>query len=116
MPEVILGGRAGPRHVHAAASHAETFRGQRQSGGHGNDRESACISNDPKDHVENASMYIEMGFDQIYFHSAGPDQMRFIEVYGARVLPALRQKTRPKAASPRTPRAKVPGRSRAKYS
>ncbi len=77
---------------------------------------SACISNDPKDHVENASMYIEMGFDHIYFHSAGPDQMRFIEVYGARVLPALRQRTRPKGTSPRTPRAKVPGRSRAKYS
>jgi coenzyme F420-dependent glucose-6-phosphate dehydrogenase len=49
-----------------------------------------CISDDPSDHVEHARQYLELGFDHLYFHSAGPDQGRFIEAYGERVLPQLR--------------------------
>lgn len=55
--------------------------------------QSTCISDDPEVHVENALKYIEMGFDQIFFHSAGPDQMAFIEAYGEKVLPWLRNRS-----------------------
>jgi coenzyme F420-dependent glucose-6-phosphate dehydrogenase len=49
-----------------------------------------CISDDPADHVEHARHYLELGFDLLYFHSAGPDQTRFIEAYGELVLPQLK--------------------------
>lgn len=53
---------------------------------------STCISDDPKDHVDNARKYMDMGFDVLFFHSAGPDQGAFIEAYGEEVLPRLRGK------------------------
>ena len=64
-------------------------------------KKSVCISADPDEHVRNAQRYIDMGFDHLIFHSAGPDQARFIEAYGRDVLPRLRQKTkgRQKAAA-----------------
>lgn len=65
----------------------------------------ACISDDPQDHIDHAMTYLGMGFDQLYFHSAGPDQAAFVEAYGREVLPALR-----KDRSGRTP----PGRARTK--
>jgi coenzyme F420-dependent glucose-6-phosphate dehydrogenase len=52
--------------------------------------ETACISNDPDDHVVFAKKYIDLGFDHLIFHSAGPDQRAFIEGYGRDVLPRLR--------------------------
>jgi coenzyme F420-dependent glucose-6-phosphate dehydrogenase len=62
----------------------------------------ACISDDPSEHVEHARRYLELGFDQLYFHSAGPDQRRFVEAYGQRVLPQLRaMKPRTSSAKPR---------------
>ena len=50
----------------------------------------ACISNDPDEQVEFAQRYVELGFDHLIMHSAGPDQRAFIEGYGRDVLPRLR--------------------------
>jgi coenzyme F420-dependent glucose-6-phosphate dehydrogenase len=52
--------------------------------------EMCCISNDPAEHVAFAKRYIDLGFDHIVFHSAGPDQRAFLEGYGRDVLPRLR--------------------------
>ena len=57
-------------------------------------RQSLCISADPNLHVEFAQKYIDLGFDHLFFHSAGPDQRAFIEGYGRDVLPELRKKAR----------------------
>jgi coenzyme F420-dependent glucose-6-phosphate dehydrogenase len=56
--------------------------------------QSVCISDDADAHVKNAQAYIDLGFDHLIFHSAGPDQAAFIEAYGRDVLPRLRQKTK----------------------
>ena len=54
-------------------------------------RQSACISANSEDHIKFAQTYIDLGFDQLIFHSAGPDQQGFIEAYGRDVLPRLRK-------------------------
>jgi coenzyme F420-dependent glucose-6-phosphate dehydrogenase len=61
-------------------------------------KEAVCISADPRDHIELARFYIDMGFDHLIFHSAGPDQRAFLEGYGRDVLPRLREATRHKPA------------------
>lgn len=43
-------------------------------------RESVCISGDPETHIKLARRYIELGFDHLIFHSAGPDQRAFLGV------------------------------------
>jgi coenzyme F420-dependent glucose-6-phosphate dehydrogenase len=48
-----------------------------------------CFAPDPAAHVAFARQYLELGFDRLYFHSAGPDQGAFIERYGREVLPKL---------------------------
>lgn len=53
-------------------------------------KQMACISPNPEDHVAFAQQYLSLGFDQIFFHSAGPDQRAFLEGYGRDVLPRLR--------------------------
>jgi coenzyme F420-dependent glucose-6-phosphate dehydrogenase len=55
-------------------------------------REAVCISANPEDHVKFAQRYIDLGFDHLFFHSAGPDQRAFLEGYGRDVLPRLRQR------------------------
>jgi len=54
-------------------------------------RASGCISADPEVHIKFAQKYIDLGFDHLIFHSAGPDQRTFLEGYGRDVLPRLRQ-------------------------
>ncbi|HEX2828301.1 MAG TPA: TIGR03557 family F420-dependent LLM class oxidoreductase [Burkholderiales bacterium] len=54
-------------------------------------KKAACISGDPAEHVKYARQYIELGFDHLIFHSAGPHQRGFIESYGRDVLPKLRK-------------------------
>lgn len=54
-------------------------------------RKAGCISASPEAHVKFAQQYIDLGFDQLFFHSAGPDQNAFIREYGRNVLPKLRQ-------------------------
>ena len=54
-------------------------------------KEAVCISADSRDHIELAERYIDLGFDHLIFHSAGPDQRAFLEKYGREVLPQLRR-------------------------
>ena len=49
----------------------------------------SCISANPDDHVKFVQQYIDLGFDQVFFHTAGPDQKAFLEGYGRDVLPRL---------------------------
>ena len=60
-------------------------------------RKTTCISADPADHVKSAQRYIDLGFDHLIFHSAGPDQREFLEAYGKEVLPKLRERTQARA-------------------
>ena len=53
-----------------------------------------CISADPDDHAKFAQQFIDLGFDKVYFHCAGPDQYAFIEGYGKEVLPLIRERNR----------------------
>jgi coenzyme F420-dependent glucose-6-phosphate dehydrogenase len=62
-------------------------------------RASVCISADPNDHIKHAQKYIDLGFDYLIFHSAGPDQRAFIEGYGRDVLPQLRQRSQANSKS-----------------
>ncbi|HKY08668.1 MAG TPA: TIGR03557 family F420-dependent LLM class oxidoreductase [Candidatus Binatia bacterium] len=62
-------------------------------------RQAVCISTDPEDHIKLAQKYIDLGFDQLIFHAAGPDQRAFIEGYGRDVLPRLRRKGAGKSKS-----------------
>jgi coenzyme F420-dependent glucose-6-phosphate dehydrogenase len=62
-------------------------------------RQSVCISADPEDHIRFAQKYVDLGFDHLIFHSAGPDQRAFVESYGKHVLPQLRQRWQAKAKS-----------------
>jgi len=61
-------------------------------------KQSVCVSADPADHIRLARKYLDLGFDHLMFHSAGPDQRRFIESYGKHVLPQLRQMWQAKAS------------------
>jgi coenzyme F420-dependent glucose-6-phosphate dehydrogenase len=74
-------------------------------------RQSGCISSDPADHIELGKRYIDLGFDHLIFHSAGPDQRAFLEGYGRDVLPQLRQARqqspgRPDIGAPARPTAR----------
>lgn len=48
------------------------------------------VSSDPDEHVEKIKAYTDLGFRHLVFHAPGPDQRRFIELYGKHVLPRLR--------------------------
>ena len=50
------------------------------------------VSTDPDEHVEKIRPYIEMGFRHLVFHAPGPDQERFLRLYGEQVLPRLRRR------------------------
>ena len=71
-------------------------------------KEAVCISADPKDHIDLARRYIDMGFDHLIFHSAGPDQRAFLEGYGRDVLPRLREDSRAKSANSSTSKTSRP--------
>ena len=57
-------------------------------------KKTGCFSTNPDDHVKFVQQYIDLGFDYIFLHSAGPDQRSFIERYGRDVLPRLRSQAR----------------------
>lgn len=48
------------------------------------------VSTDPDEHVEQIKTYIDLGFNHLVFHAPGPDQARFLELYGREILPRLR--------------------------
>jgi coenzyme F420-dependent glucose-6-phosphate dehydrogenase len=55
-------------------------------------KKSGCVSANADDHIKFATQHIDLGFNQIFFHSAHPDQRTFLTRYAHDVLPSLRQK------------------------
>jgi coenzyme F420-dependent glucose-6-phosphate dehydrogenase len=51
------------------------------------------VSSDPDEHVERIKTYLDLGFTHLVFHAPGPDQERFLRLYGREVLPRLRALT-----------------------
>jgi coenzyme F420-dependent glucose-6-phosphate dehydrogenase len=49
-------------------------------------------SDDPDEVVEKIAVYANLGFDDLVLHAPGPDQHRFLEQFGADVLPRLRDR------------------------
>jgi len=47
------------------------------------------ISSDPEKHRAEIQRFADMGFDQIYLHNVGRNQVEWIEVFGREVLPGL---------------------------
>ena len=50
------------------------------------------VSDDPDEHIEQLRPYIELGFTHLVFHSPTEGQARFIELYGAQILPKVRER------------------------
>ena len=50
------------------------------------------VSSDPDEHLEQLRPYLELGFNHLVFHAPGDGQRRFIELYGAEILPRLRER------------------------
>jgi len=48
------------------------------------------VSTDPEEHVARLEEYVGLGFTHLVFHAPGPDQARFLRLYGREVLPRLR--------------------------
>lgn len=53
-------------------------------------QKTGCFSSNPEDHIKYARQHIDLGFNVLIFHAAGPDQNAFIEGYGRDILPKLR--------------------------
>jgi alkanesulfonate monooxygenase SsuD/methylene tetrahydromethanopterin reductase-like flavin-dependent oxidoreductase (luciferase family) len=63
--------------------------------------ESILVSGSLDQHVEWIGRYFELGFDEVYLHNVGRNQEAFIEAFGTRVLPQLRDGQSPRQeASP----------------
>jgi len=50
------------------------------------------VSDDPDEVVERIGTYVDLGFDELLLHAPGPDQNRFLEQFGADVLPRMRER------------------------
>lgn len=48
------------------------------------------VSADPEEHVARVREYLDLGFRHLVFHAPGPDQERFLALYGEQILPRLR--------------------------
>jgi coenzyme F420-dependent glucose-6-phosphate dehydrogenase len=53
-------------------------------------KKAGCFSANVEDHMKFAQQYIDLGFDCLIFHCAGPDMRAFIDSYARDVLPRLR--------------------------
>ena len=49
------------------------------------------VSSDPDEHIEQLRPYLELGFTHLVFHSPTDAQARFLELYGAQILPKIRE-------------------------
>jgi len=49
------------------------------------------VSSDPEEHIEQLRPYLDLGFNHLVFHSPGDGQARFLELYGADILPRIRK-------------------------
>jgi coenzyme F420-dependent glucose-6-phosphate dehydrogenase len=52
------------------------------------------VSDDVEEHVAQIKPYLELGFTHLVFHAPGDDQLRFLKLYGERILPPLRELVR----------------------
>jgi coenzyme F420-dependent glucose-6-phosphate dehydrogenase len=52
------------------------------------------VSSDPEEHAAKVAEYLDMGFKHLVFHAPGPDQDRFLRVYGEEILPRLRDRAK----------------------
>ena len=52
-------------------------------------KQKMCFSANADDHVRYARQHIDLGFTHLYYHSAGPDQRKFLTDYGRDVLTAI---------------------------
>jgi coenzyme F420-dependent glucose-6-phosphate dehydrogenase len=50
------------------------------------------VSDDPEEHLEQLRPYLELGFSHLVFHAPGPDQGRFLKLYGETVVPRIRER------------------------
>lgn len=50
------------------------------------------VSDDPEEHLEQLRPYLELGFTHLVFHAPGPDQVRFLKLYGETVVPRIRER------------------------
>lgn len=48
------------------------------------------VSNDPDETVQRVGNYVELGFNHLVFHAPGPDQGRFLKLFGEQLAPRLR--------------------------
>jgi coenzyme F420-dependent glucose-6-phosphate dehydrogenase len=48
------------------------------------------VSDDPDEIVERTLPYVRLGFEHLVFHAPGPDQKRFLRLFGEEVVPRLR--------------------------
>ena len=49
------------------------------------------VSNDAQEIVERIKPYVELGFNHLVFHAPGPDQARFLKLFGEHLGPLLRK-------------------------
>ncbi|MGH8959643.1 MAG: glucose-6-phosphate dehydrogenase (coenzyme-F420) [Jatrophihabitantaceae bacterium] len=47
------------------------------------------VSTDPDEHVAAIKQYLDLGFTHLVFHAPGPDQEKFLRLYGQEILPRL---------------------------
>jgi coenzyme F420-dependent glucose-6-phosphate dehydrogenase len=57
-------------------------------------KKAGCFSSNPEDHIKFALQYINLGFDHLIFHYAGPDMRSFIKNFASDVLPQLRAQSK----------------------
>ncbi len=50
------------------------------------------VSDDPDEHIEQITPYVDLGFSHLVFHAPGPDQERFLRLYAKEVLPRIRKR------------------------
>ena len=79
FPPPVCWDLATPEHFDVASSHVRPA----------DVAEGVHISSDLDRHVDWLAEYVALGFDEIYLHHVGPEQTRFIDAFGERVLPAL---------------------------
>ena len=49
------------------------------------------VASDPEEHIEQLRPYLDLGFNHLVFHAPGDGQARFLELYGAQILPRIRK-------------------------
>ena len=50
------------------------------------------VSDNPDEHIEQLRPYIELGFQELIFHSPTNDQEAFLDLYSKQILPRLRER------------------------